>query len=271
MTAYLRQYLFEAAGLQISKLRMSFNIVYDTQPFNPGSIINLFNLGRETAAKLSERGTEVRLSVAYRGLDELGPPLNLVILGEVRTVQHEQQGTDRVTTLTLGGADAKLKDSQTVRNYDGLVKLPGLVQTIVAADMRLAVGDISTLPDETLFEWAWSGKSSDALTSLLEPRDLRWFEFKREVRFSTPAVPVIEHTVQIDSAHGLVGSPSVTDKGARARVLLDPTIEVGMLARLRSEQIDGLYKIVQLLHRGDSWQGDNQTELELHLLRPTTG
>ena len=69
--------------------------------------------------------------------------------------------------------------------------------------------------------------------------------------------------VEISEATGMVGTPVVTEKGVRARVLLDPQIEPNAGATIISENVNGDYTIISVLHRGDSRQGLWTSELEL--------
>ncbi|WP_243466096.1 baseplate hub protein [Sodalis glossinidius] len=54
---------------------------------------------------------------------------------------------------------------------------------------------------------------------------------------------------------GMVGSPEKTDSGLKITCLLNPTLRIGALVRVRSilPSFDGDYKITELTHTGDSW------------------
>ena len=47
----------------------------------------------------------------------------------------------------------------------------------------------------------------------------------------------------MSSASGLVGSPTVTDKGCDLVVLLDPRMRVGSGVQLTSDSVSGLFKV----------------------------
>ena len=83
------------------------------------------------------------------------------------------------------------------------------------------------------------------------------------------------HTVQtplavLDEPGGLIGSPSATEKGARAKMLLITDLQLDQLVDIRSEMLNGMFKISSIVHRGDTWSGEFVTEIEGSPFEPKT-
>ena len=76
----------------------------------------------------------------------------------------------------------------------------------------------------------------------------------------TPRVPT--PFAVLDEGGGLIGSPSATEKGARAKMLLSTDLQLDQLVDIRSEMLNGMFKISSIVHRGDTWSGEFVTEIE---------
>ena len=235
-------------GSQVLKadesLRIVFNIRRDAAPETQPSTIALYNLAFETRQLIQEQD-RVRLSAGYANTE-----LALVAEGDIRRIDHERSDLDRISVIAIGQSDIKLA-SLFNRSYK-TVALTDVVLDIVA-DMGLTVHySIASLPAETLPEFAYIGRCRDALTELLQPRNFRWYEFMGQVAFATVMVGQNLPTgqVEISEATGMVGTPVVTEKGVRARVLLDPQIEPNAGATIISENVNGDYTIISVSASG---------------------
>ena len=82
----------------------------------------------------------------------------------------------------------------------------------------------------------------------------------------TPRVPT--PLAVLDEGGGLIGSPSVTETGARAKMLLNTVLELDHLVEIKSELLNGRYTISSITHRGDTWSGEFVTEIEGSLVEP---
>ena len=60
----------------------------------------------------------------------------------------------------------------------------------------------------------------------------------------------------------MIGSPSLTETGVRATVLLTNELAIGQVVDIQSITVQGRYKVVKLVHEGDSWDGIFATEIE---------
>ena len=82
----------------------------------------------------------------------------------------------------------------------------------------------------------------------------------------TPRVPT--PLAVLDEGGGLIGSPSATETGARAKMLLNTVLELDHLVDIQSEMLNGMFQISSIVHRGDTWSGEFVTEIEGSLVEP---
>ena len=121
----------------------------------------------------------------------------------------------------------------------------------------------TAVPSETLSEWSFSGRCRDALDALLTPRGVRWYPVGGNVLFGTNNGTPFAGDFLLSQASGLIGSPARTeDGGMKAKMVLNPEIELGQRIFLESRQLEGVFIVKTVLHQGDTWGGDWATEIE---------
>ena len=81
-------------------------------------------------------------------------------------------------------------------------------------------------------------------------------------RVAAPTPTVQTPLAVLDEPGGLIGSPSVTETGARAKMLLNTDLHLEQLVEIKSELLSGRYTISSITHRGDTWSGEFVTEIE---------
>ena len=87
-------------------------------------------------------------------------------------------------------------------------------------------------------------------------------------RVGAPTPTVQTPLAVLDESGGLIGSPSVTETGARAKMLLNTDLHLEQLVEIKSELLSGRYTISSITHRGDTWSGEFVTEIEGSLVEP---
>ena len=245
-------------------LRIVFNIRRDAAPETQPSTVQIYNLSEASEHLISERGDIVRLEAGYQD-----DALALVAMGEVRQIDSPREGLDRITTIQIGQSDSKVK-LPFVRSYE-MVPLRSLVADIVASmglSLHQSVDRVIQLV-EIVPSWTFTGRARDALTDLLNPRGIRWYEQNEEIAFAmgTRAVAPVNLVTTIDvhiisEASGMIGSPAPTEKGVKFKTLLDPSIVQNQRVRIQSEAINGDFTTITVMHVGDTREGGYETEVE---------
>ena len=103
----------------------------------------------------------------------------------------------------------------------------------------------------------------DALNALLTPRGIRWYPVGDQVFFGNNDGTPFAGDFMLSQSSGLISSPARTeDSGMKAKMVLNPDIELGQRIFLESRQLEGAYRVKTVLHQGDTWGGDWATEIE---------
>ena len=243
-------------------LRISFSIQRKAQPDPQASVVRLYNLSDRAELRIRER-YRVRIEAGYG----TGPELGLLGEGDIRRIKTETVGLDRVTTITFGAADVQRLTGEISRAYPGLVPIRTIVIDIVRS-LGFGLGPMDVIPEDIIERFSFGGAATEALTRLLEPRDVRWYEVNGEVHFArrSRSAMTAQPLVVISEQTGLIGSPIPTEIGARAKVLLNTNVELGTGIELRSNSLNGRFTVSSVTHRGDTHDGEFVTELEAHTI-----
>ena len=239
-------------------LRIRFAVRRDASESSQPSTVSVYNLSRQAESVVVDKGDVLRLEAGYRTTG-----LSLVYEGEIRLIDHDREGLDRVMKVQLGGAD-EAKKLEFVRSYSGGVGLRTICEDAVSA-MGLHFDRISAaaIPAEVLVDWSWSGLAREALSELLKPRGIRWYEINRTVYFAKVGAPAFQTAFVVSQYTGMIGSAGLTeDNGAKGKVLLSTDLTLDQVVKFESETVNGLYAVDKLAHIGDTRGNEWWTEFE---------
>lgn len=218
-------------------------------------IVRMFNLSDSTENQIRETGKRIRVFAGHNG-----SPV-LIHDGDIRRVDRDpdENSLNRITSVSLGGNLVKLSQSIFNKSYSGQVSVKQIVQDAIPT-FGLELSDINQIPDnEFLNDYSFTGKTSDLLDEILNPIQIQWFENDNFIKFSARE-KALESVVLLNSKTGLIGSPSITDKGAKFTSVLNGRITLNNQIKIESDLINGVYKITDILHSGDNRTGNFTTE-----------
>ena len=240
-------------------MRIAFVIRKDSNQATQTSNVSIYNLAPPTASVIHLQGDSVRLEAGYEG-----NPLGLLFEGEILPdrINHDRTALERITTIGLGNAHAARTMTIFSRSYDRTT-VRQIAQDIVAElGIPLDANSLALLPTDTVADWSFAGLAEDALTELLEPRGIRWYIVDCEMRFANAEQAAIPAVFVLSEQTGMIGTPSPTDTGVRAKMVLNPDVELDQLVRVRSQYLNGQYAVTSVVHRGDTWEGEWATEIQ---------
>ncbi len=231
--------------------------------------VEITNLAEATRIDLVARPLTVRVDAGYDG------NLRHIFTGDLRTGWSELKSTDWVTHLHLGDGDRAYRFARINRAYKrgtpiitairdcaralGLV-LDGAVQASAALQEQFANGRVI------------DGPVRDELTALLAPYGYSWSIQSGKMQILRDEETRADEAWVIREEDGMLGSPefSVPDQPrsaptsatARAKVpklkirnLLFPELTPGGKIQVRSRAVDGIFKVVKVLHTLDTGYG----------------
>lgn len=222
-------------GLELGQLRVVFTVgKSDAQAPNWASIA-VYNLAEATAARIRREFTRVVLQAGYR--DNLG----VVFDGTIKQARTgRDNGTD--TFLEIAAADGD-------RAYNGAIVNKTLASATANDQVRAALEPMSahgveggfledlggpSLPrGKVLF-----GMSRDVLRTATRSRLATWSIQDGRVQVVKRAGVLPGEAVSLNSATGLIGAAEQSEKGIKARCLLNPRLRVGGLVKLNQADVE---------------------------------
>jgi len=217
---------------------------------------NIFNLSEATENQIQEKGERVRIFAGYDG-----EPI-LLHDGDIRRIDRARKPPDRITSVVLGGNTIKLSQAVFNKSYSGRITRKQIVEDAIPS-FNLEATDIDQIPssgtDAYLYDFSFTGKTGVLLDKILNPIGVQWFETDNFIKFSLSKQP-LDSVVVLNAGSGLIGSPTVTEKGVKFKAALNGRIELNGRIQLESEVVSGIFKVIELMHKGDNREGDFVTE-----------
>ena len=252
------------AGFIIREPKIDIDITLEAGGAENGGTVLLYNLSPDHEnVIIDRRGEPIEVYAGYGG----SPPL--LFSGVVQRAFRLPEANARVLSVTVSSmAEAPgTLGGLTNRSYQGEVAVRELVRLIITEDMGFSVIGLDVIPLTEVLEdgFAHTGISTAALKRLLIRRSISFYEDKGAIHLTKQGVADGVGKFTVTPETGLVGTPSQTDEGAKAQVLLNPLIELASSLTIKSQALNGTYKVVALRHHGTNWlPGPFLTELELH-------
>jgi hypothetical protein len=243
----------DSTALKITGLYMQLELkkLISAKP-NEGTV-KIFNLADATENQIKDKGIRIRI---FAGYDDR--PV-LIHDGDIRRVDRERTGLDRITTITLGGNVIKLSQAFFNKSYSGQVSVKQIAQD-AAPSFNIDATDFDQIPNDAfLYDFSFTGKTSDLLDKILNPIKVQWFETDNLIKFSA-GKKTFENVVLLNKDTGLIGSPTVTDKGTNFKSVLNGRIVLNERVKIESRLVNGVFKVIQISHKGDNRGGEFVTE-----------
>ncbi len=237
--------------------------------------VEIYNLREDNETRVRRRGINLQLSAGYEGR------FGLLFSGDITKVDREREGLDRKIVVTVGGAIEQRTRAIFSFSYAGTTPVKQIVKDIAKSFDGLTLGPLDLITDADVEEdYQYDGFASHALNGVLNPRGLRWYEDNGKIRIAknqSAAPDRPSGVVVISEKTGMIGTPTLTDEGAKIETLIDHRLELEGVVEVQSEILNegpnavnpraletiGNHKIIGLRHSGDNREGDFKTELNL--------
>ena len=272
------------SGIEIENLRINFSIqkTWDKNPNN--SKIQVWNLKQSTRQELEKPDTRV---VLYAGYAEDAGPL-LIFQGDVAFAWSKFDGPDIVTEFDLKDGLKEIRDTTISVGYNKGVKSTQVLND-VAKKMEVPLVLSSNAPTR---EWknglSHHGSARGLLDKVAKATNLEWSIQNGNIQVIERGMVTTRQSFEISQDSGMIKVPEVkreaesqtgggTKKGKgkakdtpkkywygwEVNCLLMPTLLPGDRVVLNTKTVEGIFRIEELTHDGDNWEGDWQTKLTL--------
>lgn len=258
-------------GVSITDLHITFEIKSTTKSDSNTCIINIYNLSEEKRGLITDDSV-VSLKVGY------GESLNTLFLGEVSFKSTQNQGQDIITRLVIRDGWVPSREGYTNIKFTDGATLQQIISLLVKEDLGL--GEVTfnngNLGAEAGINTAYpSGKTIQGNTLnvledlcleadldihiqlgkvIVQARDAVSEEKAAIISGETGLIGSVEKF--IDSTGKLKGDDKASNAGVKFKTLMDPLMTPGKAISVETniEDVNGVYKIVQVNHKG-SFEG----------------
>ena len=295
MTAQFdRVYEVQVGTTVIDSLDLRFNVTRTLRGKPNTCEVTIWNLAEQTRGALAElEYATMQIKAGYRGLPAQSQALadvdaalasgaedsaqaGIIFVGDVRSVWSTYAPPDWETHIEGGDGERKTRTARVNRSF-----APGTsVKTVLrkmAGDLQLELGnaaakaiDASSLEDagrEFLNGVTVSGSAHRELAALAKSAGLELSIQNGAIQLLERGLPLRDASVVLTSDTGLVGSPTVGDKGiVKFRALLNPDIVPGRQIELQSRALDGRFRAERVDYKGDTTAQDWYVDVEAKAL-----
>ena len=264
-------------GLEITQLRITFDIM-KTAKKNPNrSKIEIFNLTKGTRAKMEAPNQRCLL---YAGYAEQDGPL-LIFQGDITLATSTVENPDVKTTLDLGDGVREIRDSMISVGY-----AEGVTSETVIDDLSKSMGMTLNIPDDVKHKvWnhgiSYYGSSMDLLDKITSSSNMEWSIQNGNLQVIERGGVTTRQGILISATSGMIGSPvrvrqakvqkagdkpeivdaKEVDNGWRVKTMLMPTINPGDRVIVESLVVEGIFRVQEIKHRGDTHGNEWVSEL----------
>lgn len=235
----------------------------------------IYNLSRETAI---DQGAEIELSAGY---DE---EFDRIFKGKIITVLKERDGPNIVTRLLCRSGAVDARPSINVSLGAGATAMQALNACASAWGLALSV-DEEQFSDAPVFTRGYSmnGDIPKVLDALASQIGFEWMQTADTLYVDRVNKPTAGQPREVSLFTGMIGVPEsegdVSGIFVRVTMRLSPRIRIRTNIELKSEyasystgnfyitppknggKVSGNYKVVEVLHRGDSLGDKWETEI----------
>lgn len=259
-------------GTQIDELRISFNIT-TTQTSNPShSEIQIYNLSESSRAKFNKDNLKVQLLAGY--IEDTG--LQLLYSGDVILVNHSWSPPDMITKLQCADGAIALRDTMVSLSY-----APGSNANTIVNDVSSKLKMPVNVHDNTLANttfpngFSFVGTAKTAMDKATSASMCTWNIQKSAVHVVKQNSHTSDPAILLTPETGLIGKPEKLDNagfsalstkktlGHKLTCLLQPKLITGGRVKVESEELNGVFIIQSVEHKGDTRGQDWMSTIEV--------
>ena len=259
MIFWKRKIVVTYGGITITAPKIEINLKFEADATPTNGTVSIYNLSRDTERDIDEAGNDIVIDAGYE------QQISTILTGSVQRIEKLREGLHRIIKLNVTSQSIAKKrlSGMTVNSWPPGTQRRVIVSDIVKQDLKMRHGPLDLLDSpprgtsvvENGFNWSQS--SMGALKLLIINVGLTFYEDSDGVfQINKPGVKSeVANEVMLSDRNGLLESPAVTEEGVRIKSLLNPSFKVGTTVGLTSEYVNGSYKVVSVLHKGDNWDG----------------
>lgn len=271
-TLYGKKITVQVDGLLVSNLRVQFKVI-KTVRMEPTTVdLAIFNLAPTTRAGMQKKYAKVVINAGYQG------HIEQVFSGKTRTTDHEKMGSDVITRIQGGDGEQQFQFGRVNTSLAPGANYTAAVEACVKA-LGIGVGNLySALQPPfrgglTQLTGGYSahGSASRELDRLLTTLGFEWNIQDGQLQILVENEPNNDQIYLLTPQTGLLGSPqhgSPDRMGFQsltliAKSLLLPAIRPGRRVQVKTQSINGVYRVQKVTYSGDTAGDEWWNEMEM--------
>ena len=209
----------EGRTIDLGALSCSFEVTRLSVSGLNRARISVYNLSRDTIARLSETYRKVVIRAGYA--DRFGT----LFSGEIKYVFPTSEGPDHLTDIFAADGAKDYEHAWVSMSFAPGTSLRDAVRGIASSFAAVTVGDLTGVPDvEMTGARVESGKARDVLDRLAVSYGFEWSIQNGRLQIGSDAVVP---AVRVSRDSGMIGSPQASTIGVSVKTLLDPRLVPG--------------------------------------------
>lgn len=267
-------------GLEITDLRISFNVELSLVGFPNIATIQIYNLNKSNRNKIKEEFTKIFLYAGYEG------NVPLIFTGSIVNITHEKNGPDWITNLFCGTAIQAINNSTVNKTLPPGQTTESIFNELVGEMEGVTKGVTEGLKDcitkkrSLLRGLVLSGNVKDWLDKLSQNCGFDYSINNDVIETTVKNKPLSDDPIlEIRQDNGMIGSPELTEVGVKVKSLLLPQLKLSRRIEIKSISAkinignlvfreipptigDGVYRADKIQHIGDTRGNDWFTNIE---------
>lgn len=266
-----RRAVLQMGAVEIDGLRVAFKVEKTAEPEPNDAEVSVWNLSRETRAKVTQDRVPIVLRVGY------GTGISQVFAGDILRdgITTVRDGSDWVTTFKAGDGAEAYRTSRVQEAFGKGAKLADVFKK-TAESMGVGMGNALTKIRQgdakgaltEFFQGAvLSGRTPDELTRVCGSLGYGWSIQDGQLQIIEKGKWTDDEAVLLAPDSGLIGSPEPGKDGiTKIRSLLQPTIKPLRRVKLETRFCNGFFVVMKVTHSGDTHGNDWFSDCEARLI-----
>jgi hypothetical protein len=257
-------------GLDLSGFRVVFT-VEKTAAENPNTAkIDIYNLSQTTASRLvNGELTRIVLQAGY------AENYSAIFDGNLISVKQSRSGAETVLSIEAGDGDAAysyaLINESVGAGYDSAhiaerALSPMKENGLTSENTKVLSGGAKYPRGRVLF-----GAARNYARSVSRTTECQWSIQDGQAIFCKRNAPLSgREAFSLSVSSGLIGSPTTDKDGVEAECCLNPLLRIYDPVEIKSDFVNGFYKIVSVTHSGDTHGNEWKTKIKATSLDKST-
>lgn len=234
--------------------RITFKVEKDETGKANKSVINIYNLSRESINYLERPNLIIFLRVGYGE-----NPLSALFFGDIVRFNEKREGPNVITVIECGDAEFVIKNTNIQIGFGPGVTNKTLFK-LAADKLLVSSGFLDDMPEiKYLNGFSYSGQVSKLLDQLTKQVNYKWSIQDGELILLGPKKSDQAKAVFLSPETGLTANPTKTKDGVEFDALLNADVRPGRAAVIQSSKFmkgqGQTVRVSKTVHEGDTHGG----------------